>query len=68
MNDKEDKKSEGIPTNEVLTKEMLDDFIAVSKYLSKSAGIEHKFYNSDQLDIPKNESKAGFPPPLPQVF
>jgi hypothetical protein len=45
MNDKEDKKSEGIPTNEVLTKEMLDDFIAVSKYLSKSAGIEHKFYN-----------------------
>ena len=69
MDEKDDNKGEGIFINQVLTKEVLDDFKAVSMYLSKSVGIEHEFYgNSDQLDLPLNDTKPGYPPPLPQVF
>ena len=53
------KKGEGIPAQEVITKEMLDDFIAVSKYLSESVGIERKVYGqSDQLETPLSDPKA----------
>jgi len=39
MEKEESNKSEGIPASEVITKEMLDDFIAVSKFLSENVGI-----------------------------